>query len=194
MEENVLEINCIDHLYLGVTPLKEKSIYEIKMMMQNNPLTCGMIKYFSCGIVTFDDERHDVWKIELRPEFKKNKTNVIIFEVDTSDVKSNPYGYNYIIVYNNVTKIDSSFNYFWYKEDENKILSRVSLDEISDKVISSIVRDINSFKVHKLYNTINKGLNIVEYEKIYKEYIETYRAYSYDEYVTNTFCNLRWKI
>lgn len=196
MEENnanILEVNNVSQPYLGITPLKENLVYEIKMMIMNNPLTCGMIEFLGCGHTTFDTDRHENWTIELRDEYKKNKINAIVFKVLDNE-KYNPHKYDYIVVYNNVTKAESSFGYFWYRKSDNKMLSRISLDSVSDVIIRCIVRDINSFKVSKLYEAMNKGLNAIEYDKVYREYIESYRALSYENYIKNTNYNKRWEI
>ena len=53
-----------------------------------------------------------------------------------------------------------------------------------DAVVKHLAQDLNQWKTHHIFDAYNskKKLNAVEYENIYKKYIETYRCYSYDEW------------
>ena len=189
--ESVLEVNNVDYAFLDVFPFKENLSFTIKEMMRNNITISEIISFYGYGIIEFEDSKHEKWNITIKDDFKKNKINALIFKVQESETL-NPSKFEYIVVYNNVTKTDKSFGYYWYSKSNNKILTRVSLDDVPDVIIQSIVRDIHSFTKQKLYKALSDQLNYVEYKKIYEEYIKTYRSYSYEQYTKNNNTNLRW--
>lgn len=180
MENQV--ITKIDVFYLDVKPFIESDIYTFKSLISNNATLSSLISFNSCGEIEFDSDKHETWIINLVDEFKRKHINAIVFNVDDTNIKYNPQQYKYLILFQNITKALNSYGYIWVKED--KSLVRFALDYAYEEIIHHLIKDLNFWKVEKLYNAIYQEpkISLKEFNNVYKEYIETYRWNDFEEW------------
>ena len=168
--------------FIDIKSFSEKDAYILNKMLLNNPKISEIIDKIYYGDVTFTDNKHSIWEIEFSEKFINH--NAIILKLK-QNVKENPENNSYLVIYQNLTKALNSYGYFWLNKDNNMSSMHISIEYLMDDLLYLIIQDINLFPKIKLYNAkfnIPKSYNYVELEKIYKEYIETYRAYHYNEW------------
>ena len=187
--------------YLGIKPFKDKDIYILTNMFGNNPTINNVIKQYFLGTINFESDIRDIWNIQTVNEFSRNKINSIIFEIK-EDSFYNPLKYKYLIIFQNLTNALNSYGYIWVNESDlenesQNSYTKISIEYIYDNILQSLIQDINTWPTRKLYNAINnipRQFTVKEMYEIYKEYIETYRALSYDEWINKMNSNQRYKI
>lgn len=172
--------------YIDIKPFKFNEIYVINSLLKNNVKINSIYTNIYYGNVNFKSNKHDIWDIELFEEYQKTKTNSIILELLEDDFL-NPRKYKYLVIFQNLTNLINSFGYAWVtnKDIDKEEYTNVSIDYEYDTLIKCIIRDINTWPTHKLYNAINnipRKFNEIEINDIYKEYINIYRALAYEDW------------
>lgn len=172
--------------YIDIKPFKFNEIYVINSLLKNNVKINSIYTNIYYGNVNFKSNKHDIWDVELFEEYQKTKTNSIILELLEDDFL-NPRKYKYLVIFQNLTNLINSFGYAWVtnKDINKEEYTNVSIDYEYDTLIKCIIRDINTWPTHKLYNAINnipRKFNAIEINDIYKEYINTYRALAYEDW------------
>lgn len=182
--------------YIDVKPFSKNDIYRIHKPIVNNASINSIYDSFYYGKVTFENSKHDVWNIETVEDFDNN-INCLIIKLKTDNI-NNPANYKYLVIYQNITNIQNSYGFFWINKDDKMSTMHICLEYLIDELLHTIVRDIKFWPQMKLYNAISGVYsihNIVELERLYKEYIETYRCSSYENWMKSfKKYNNRYKI
>lgn len=169
-----------NHCCLDISPFNTQQIFDFKSLIFNNVILNDFLSFESLCEISFNDDMHKEWNINLTNEFNKRTINGILFYVNY-DPSQNPSQKKYLLIFQNITKNDKSYGYMWIKE--NMIgQPTFALEYVTDAVIRSIVKDHYSTIKQNLYKVRSKIPTIKEYEEAYKYYIETYRYISYDKW------------
>lgn len=175
-------ITYVDFYYLEAKPFAERDIYILNNMVLNNISCSNIVKNTLFANIKFDSSKHDKWIITPYSMYQKKLTNGIVFILDEDNVKYNPRQYKYLIIFQNITKVESSYGFLWVKD--NQSLARFAIEYIHDEIIHQIIKDLNFWKIEKLYSAIYQEpkISLKEYNKVYKEYVETYRWKNFEEW------------
>ena len=184
------------YYFIDVKPFQYNDTYKIKKLLYNNPLISNICEQLYYGIVTFENNKHDSWNIDFQEMFNIN-TNIIIIKIK-ENLKFNPQNNKYLVIYQNITKAQNSYGCFWINSENEVKSMHVSIEYTFEDLLQIIIKDINLWSKIKLYNAISgihKKFNVIEIDNIYKEYIETYRSKSIEEWESlSKVYNLRYRI
>lgn len=184
------------YYFIDVKSFQYNDTYKIKKLLYNNPLISNICEQLYYGIVTFENNKHDSWNIDFQEMFNIN-TNIIIIKIK-ENLKFNPQNNKYLVIYQNITKAQNSYGCFWINSENEVKSMHVSIEYTFEDLLQIIIKDINLWSKIKLYNAISgipKKFNVIEIDNIYKEYIETYRSKSIEEWESlSKVYNLRYRI
>lgn len=171
------------YYFIDVKPFTYNDIYKINSLLINNPTISSIYDSLYYGKVTFENNKHDLWNIELNTTHNSN-TNCLVIKLKSNE-KVNPQNSQYLVIYQNITKAINSYGCFWINSDNKVKIMHVSIDYVIENILQAIIKDINFWPKQKLYNAIcdiDKEYNAVTEEQVYKEYIETYRCSTYEKW------------
>ena len=171
------------YYFIDIKPFTHKDIYKINRLLINNPTISSIYDTFYYGITTFENNKHDLWNISLSNNININ-TNTLVVKLK-KDPKINVQNNKYLVIYQNITKAENSYGCFWINNNNQVKSMHICIDYVIETLLQIIIKDINVWPKIKLYNVIcnvDKTYNNVEVEKIYKEYIETYRCSTYEKW------------
>ena len=181
----------VNHLYLTTSVFKESLIYKLNSIISNNTTINDLTEFLGYGIITFDDNKHETWDVEVFDKFTRGKINSIVYKVK-EDESLNPHKYDYLVVFYNNTKGYESYGYVWVDTNKQKTLLRFCLEFIDSIIPQHIMQDINSWKNYIIYELYNKpNLTFGEYKKGMNEYYLKNKGCTYDEYYDFNKCNRR---
>jgi len=172
----------VSHCHLGISTFKETEINRLKLCILGKIDVARIVNFKGYGIINFENSREDKWHVTFNEKFTRGKIHCLVFEV-LEDEMNNPYKYNKLIVFHNLTKALDSYGYVWVRDNGTSLL-RFCLEHLDDEVVKHMMQDLNGWKLHHIYAAYNHEpkLNGIQMENEYKKYIETYRASSYDEW------------
>lgn len=184
----------VNHFYLDTSIFKESLIYKLNSIIQNNITINDLVEYLGCGVITFDDSKHETWNVEVSEKFTRGKNNAIVYKVRENELL-NPHKYNYLVIFYNNIKGYESYGYVWINTNDSKTLLRFCLEFIDSIIPQHIIQDINCWKNYIIYELYNDpDLTYGEYKRRMNEYYLKYKGCTYDEYNTFNKCNRRCTI
>lgn len=190
--ENIIPM----YYFIDVKPFQYNDTFKLIKLLYNNPVIGNICESAYLGKITFKNNKHDSWDIELLDKYSSN-TDALILKIKENP-KDNPQNNQYLVIFQNLTKAINSYGCLWINKDNKVKVMHVSIEYMVEDLLQTIIKDINFWPKIKLCNAISDRKhkhNCIEIENIYKEYIETYRCDKYDKWLEmSRQYNIRYKI
>lgn len=167
---------------LNFSYINQGDLHRLKVVLSTNTQTKEILDFDNAYEVSYDQNlKQYVVNTETIPNKKSN--TVAVFNVKESD-KYNPYKYAKLIVFISSIKDDINYGYLWIKEDGTTQNIKIELDYDEGAVARSIVRDMNVWTMHDIYDAYMHTPKLPEtkIKEAYKKYIEIYRAYKFEDW------------